>query len=318
MMEFTLNENNILELASHYKVKDNVMHFDIPGGHVGFTEYKSNQFNVLQGRYEMETDCFIEDSTSGPSIEMQFNLSAPIEFSIYRQEEILAPAMHHNVINLCGERTTIALEGKKHYQTFDVHLSPAFLTRWYGQYALLDEFLDKANAQEPALLFKDYMPITPQMQVIMKEIVECDYNTFIRQLYIEAKVQELFALQLDLASCMKQIGKSQSMHAADKERIYAAKAYIEENLDTPCSIIALAHKVGTNDFKLKKGFKELFGSTVFAYMQQLRMTKAREYLNNSSLPLDEIAALTGYSNVANFTNAFKKHFNITPGSLRKG
>jgi len=71
-----------------------------------------------------------------------------------------------------------------------------------------------------------------------------------------------------------------------------------------------------NEYKLKKGFKELFGTTVFGYIHQIRMDLAKRLLLGTSKTAKEIAYETGYGSPQHFSKAFKEQFGIPPNSIR--
>lgn len=102
----------------------------------------------------------------------------------------------------------------------------------------------------------------------------------------------------------------------DLERIHQAKTIVEQNLLNPCSLIELTHKVGLNDFKLKKGFREVLGTTVFGYLYDLRMEKAKMLLKDGK-PVSEAAYEVGYKNAHHFTKAFKKKFGSLPSKIKQ-
>ena len=47
--------------------------------------------------------------------------------------------------------------------------------------------------------------------------------------------------------------------------------YLTQRMDDPPSLVELARKVGINDYKLKVGFREVFGTTVYKYLHTHRM-----------------------------------------------
>ncbi|HUH17846.1 AraC family transcriptional regulator [Albibacterium sp.] len=96
-----------------------------------------------------------------------------------------------------------------------------------------------------------------------------------------------------------------------------AKEHIERNFKTPLTIIQLARYLGTNDHKLKVVFKQTFGITIFKYVQKIRMEKAQCLLLEERKSISEVSLLVGYSNISNFTNAFKVHFGISPRAMIK-
>ncbi len=71
------------------------------------------------------------------------------------------------------------------------------------------------------------------------------------------------------------------------------------------------------EFKLKKGFRQLFGMSMSDRRFQHRMNRALQLLKQTDKPEKEIAFLTGYRGLPSFISAFKKHFGVTPGQWRK-
>jgi AraC-like DNA-binding protein len=78
----------------------------------------------------------------------------------------------------------------------------------------------------------------------------------------------------------------------------------------------LSRLVGLNQFKLKKGFKALFGCSVFGHLHARRMEEAKRLLLERNTPIGEVARYCGYQYVQHFSTAFRKKYGVTPGSLR--
>ncbi|MEA1961509.1 MAG: AraC family transcriptional regulator [Bacillota bacterium] len=92
-----------------------------------------------------------------------------------------------------------------------------------------------------------------------------------------------------------------------------AKKIIIDNMQEPLSITELAREIDLNTYKLKVGFKEMWGNTIFGYLRDMRMEKARLLLvggGNSSVI--DVAQEVGYSNPSHFAGAFRKKFGINP------
>jgi AraC-like DNA-binding protein len=73
---------------------------------------------------------------------------------------------------------------------------------------------------------------------------------------------------------------------------------------------------GTNEFKLKKGFRQLFGMGVFHRLLFRRMEKAKMLLETTNKSIGEIADLAGYDTAAGFIHAFRREFDMTPREWR--
>ena len=106
------------------------------------------------------------------------------------------------------------------------------------------------------------------------------------------------------------------LSAACREKMLEAKQFIDASYAEHITITSLAKQVGTNEHALKVGFKALFGVTIFKYRQYLRMDYALSLLKDQCMSVKEVAYLTGYSNTANFTNAFKLWYGHAPSKLK--
>ncbi|MEJ6978989.1 AraC family transcriptional regulator [Pedobacter sp. P351] len=156
--------------------------------------------------------------------------------------------------------------------------------------------------------------ISPSIELILDSMSECRYSIEMKRIFLEAKVLELLLFQVKQR---KVTFSSRYLRKHDFEKIQYAQSLIEENIRTPCSLIELAHKAGLNDFKLKKGFKELLGTTVFSYLNDLRMKKAWVMLTKEKRSVNDVSYEIGYKNPHHFTTAFKKKFGMLPSHLNK-
>lgn len=100
--------------------------------------------------------------------------------------------------------------------------------------------------------------------------------------------------------------------ARDLNRIYEARDYLAQRYVKPPSIPELARLVGINQTKLKAGFREVIGATIFRYVLQLRMQRAAELLLTREYNVAEVAYKVGYDYPANFTHAFKRFYGHLP------
>jgi len=98
----------------------------------------------------------------------------------------------------------------------------------------------------------------------------------------------------------------------DRAKLVQAQAIMVENMMNPPSLMELSRLVGLNDFKLKKGFKEMYGTTVFGYLREKRLEKAFYLLQNGTMNVMEVANAVGYSNPSHFAEVFKAKYGLTP------
>jgi AraC-like DNA-binding protein len=159
--------------------------------------------------------------------------------------------------------------------------------------------------------------ITGEMYSILNDVVQCEKEGIIRQLFIETSVLKLLLLQFEQCGAVTKINEGNAVKPYDVEKYDLVKKLLEDNIAYSHSLGELSRKSGLNDFKLKKGFKELYGTTVFGYLHDLRMAKAQEMLRETERPVAEIAECCGYAYVQSFSTAFKNRYGITPEKYRK-
>ncbi len=104
--------------------------------------------------------------------------------------------------------------------------------------------------------------------------------------------------------------------SADIERVRRARSLMLESIEDPPSLVELAHTVGLNEFKLKAGFRQAFGTTVGSELQRARLEAARRILTESTMNIAAAAVRVGYSNPGDFSAVFKRRFGLTPSNYR--
>ena len=172
---------------------------------------------------------------------------------------------------------------------------------------------------ELVLPLKKENEICCNTQIILNEIFTTKHIGTLKNMFIESKA-------LDLLLCFMKSNADQLNSCENctflknpyvKNKILKAKNILLDNIQTPPTIPQLASQVGVNQCYLKKGFKDLFDTTIFSFVQEQRILKAKQLLTTTQEPISNIAELLGYANPSNFTNAFKNFTGVLPSDLRK-
>ena len=160
--------------------------------------------------------------------------------------------------------------------------------------------------------------ITPQMQTIIEQIWHHPYKGAIARMYLEGKVLELLAMQLyQLTESERDTVKS-TLKSQSIDRIYQARDILTNQLENSPSITELTKQVGISELTLRRGFRELFGTTVIGYLTLLRIEKAELLLREKKLSVAEVSNLVGYSHLGYFAKVFKRQLGITPSECLAG
>lgn len=161
--------------------------------------------------------------------------------------------------------------------------------------------------------------LTYRMRLLLKQLVRFSgHDPHEKRLFFESKVLELFMLQVEQFKAARcSCALDQNIKPYDVDKLHKARAFLETHIDTPVSLKQVSHFAGLNEFKLKKGFRILFGKSVLQYLTGLRMETARELLSDGQATVNEVAEKVGYQYAHHFIRAFRKEFGYTPGQLKK-
>lgn len=157
-------------------------------------------------------------------------------------------------------------------------------------------------------------PTDITLQVILQQILQCPYTGNMGKFYLESKALEL--LSIFFAKYENKAKHTITWPKSDKEQIEQAKEWILHHLEDHMTIRLISQAIGINDFKLKKGFRELLGTTVFHYIRDQRLARAQQLLTIGEMNVTEISLAVGYQNPSRFAAAFKNKFGITPSQYR--
>lgn len=199
----------------------------------------------------------------------------------------------------------------------EIELSVDFLRRiFHNDLGVLRIFGESIEKMQPAIMGNRSYPITPRMREVIFEIRRCIYTGSLKKIFVEAKVIELLTLQIDQINTGLDNPVS-TLRREDVDKLHEVRDRILQNLVTPYSIEQLSRMAGLNRTKLQEGFKEVFGSTVFAYITQARMEQAKGLIvDGKYASIAEVASLIGYKNPQHFTAAFKRTFGYLPKDLK--
>jgi len=287
-------------------------------GDVDFRETWFDGMRLTHGRVQLSQDLTVNIEQDTPVVEMHFSVSGHSEARVGKRQRYSFKPREHNIVYMPDFSGCIEAEKQDKENSFiEVHFTESYFRRLENiDSHIVNEFLTRIDKKQMGTMNRHNMHITPQMDTLLYEITHCQKKGVLKRLFLEAKVLELLMLQMEQFESSVLVKPATLLKGSDIDKIHQARQLIEQNLSHPYSLLELSHQVGLNDFKLKKGFKEVFGNTVFGYLHDLRMQEARRLLAELHKPIWEVAEYCGYEYVQHFSTAFKKKFGVTPGSLR--
>src|SRR5688572_13208443 len=166
--------------------------------------------------------------------------------------------------------------------------------------------------------FSKILPLCGKTRMVLEALLNHSYSDSLENIYINAQTQMLLLYTLDCMLGEKEIDTVNCKflaNEADREKIVKAREILIQQIGEPITIKELSRKVAINECYLKKGFKEMFGTTIFDFYQSQRMEHAKYLLYEKGLSVTEVSMLLGYSSISHFSTAFKKHTGLKPCEL---
>ncbi len=165
--------------------------------------------------------------------------------------------------------------------------------------------------------FSKLLPLCGKTRMTIEALLNHSYTDTFENIFINAQTQILLLYSLDCMLGEKEESFSCKFLAneADREKIIKAREILLQHIGEPLTIKALSRKVAINECYLKKGFKEMFSTTIFDFYQSQRMEHAKYLLYDKGLSVTEVSSMLGYSSISHFSTAFKKHTGLKPCEL---
>ena len=154
--------------------------------------------------------------------------------------------------------------------------------------------------------------INPSMAVVLNQLISFNLNNSIKPLYFKGKVYELLSLYFnrsedaDIEQCPFLVDE------VNVAKLKKAKDIIIANMAEPPTLQELSEQIDLSLKKLKEGFKQIYGDTVYGFLFDYKMEVARKLLESGEHNVNEVGLKVGYSTSSHFIAAFKKKFGTTP------
>lgn len=179
----------------------------------------------------------------------------------------------------------------------------------FSQEADYISFLNEDNKDKK--YYKDGI-ISPSLAIVLNQLINYNLNQTIKKLYYKGKAYELLSLYFNRS---EDANIEQCPFLVDETniiKIRRAKDIIISRLAEPPSLQELADEIGLSLKKLKEGFKQIYGDSVFSFLLDYKMEVSRKLLESGENNVNEVGLKVGYSTASHFIAAFKKKYGTTP------
>jgi AraC-like DNA-binding protein len=199
----------------------------------------------------------------------------------------------------------------------DIHLEPHLFSQLFAtpDGELPSELCPLMRGDDSQRVFSPR--VTGAMRSVVRQIIDCPFLGITKRMYLQGKVFELMALQLDGILSQGCEAPAALLKSDTIARIHYAAEILRSRLESPPSQPELAQWVGVSDRTLRRGFQTVFGTTVLGYLTDQRLLQAEQWLRQGFTVAD-VVHRCGYSNQGHFAAVFKRKFGITPKQCAMG
>jgi AraC family transcriptional regulator, transcriptional activator of the genes for pyochelin and ferripyochelin receptors len=272
------------------------------------------------GQYRLNEKIRVNFRFNYPPVVLCFGLSGNMRFCLNihnRQHDLWAVRQGHCIATYLPEWQGVAHPPvDTSIGCVGVYMDPAILdTYMAGQHDLIPPFMRDIVGGALDKQFYQACNTSPSIKDIMLQILNCPYKGGLRRIFLESKTLELIAGSMaQFLPPEKTLKKKFTLRPADIERIHHARSLIAHDFTEPPRLQQIARTVGLSHPKLNYGFREIYGATIFGYLRELRLNKAKELLDDGNMNVTEVAYEVGYSSLSYFAKAFKDRFGTAPGN----
>jgi AraC-like DNA-binding protein len=186
------------------------------------------------------------------------------------------------------------------------------ITKFHSLFSSDADHISFLSPDNNSKKYYDNLPFSSSIAVVLSQILQAKVHESMKSLYFKGKVYELLCLYFNKN---EDPSIEQCPFLVDEEnvqKIRKAKKIILDKMSDPPSLEKLAIEVELSLKKLKDGFKQIYGDTVFAYLLDHKMDEARKMLDSRKYNVNEVSLKLGYSTASHFIAAFKKKYGTTP------
>jgi AraC-like DNA-binding protein len=172
------------------------------------------------------------------------------------------------------------------------------------------DFLYEKIQHEVVLEQINQQPIDALSLYLIKKIIQTKEDKQMRSISCMYRVMEFITHRFSLLDMFDESIDEEELAIATR-----AKSHLLNSFTTPPTIETLAHLCATNESKLKKVFKKVYKSTIYAYVQRLRLEEANLLLREECMTIGEVAKRVGYKHQGHFSKLFFETYGVYPKDL---
>lgn len=290
----------------------------LPHNGIGFYEEIAIEpgFFILKFNNELSENQIFKREVSSNFIQFHFCIKGSASFS-FNDGNYVLPIQENNSLLLYNPQRDLPL---------DLHLTPNSwvlsvllpINKFHSLFSTEANYITFLNEENKDRKYYKDGPISPSMAIVLNQLMNYNLHPTIKPLYFKGKAYELLSLYFNRPA---DADIEQCPFLADEDnvsKIKKAKQIIISRMAEPPTLQQLADEINLPINRLKEGFKQIYGDSVFSFLFDYKMEVARQLLATGSHNVNEVGLKVGYSTSSHFISAFKKKFGTTPKKFLMG
>ena len=269
-----------------------------------------DDFSVLRIKNDLDLPKTVQHDVDQEFIQFHFCSKGQMNFS-FNQGNYNFPLSDGHSMLLFNPQKTLPIDLELAPQTWLVSILIS-VTRFHSLFSSDADHISFLSPENSSKKYYDTLPFTSSIAVVLSQVLQAKVHDSMKELYFKGKVYELLSLYFNKS---EDPSLEQCPFLVDEEnvqKIRRAKDIILERMTDPPSLENLSLEIGLSLKKLKEGFKQLYGDTVYSYLLDHKMEDARRMLDSQKFNVNEVSLKLGYSTASHFIAAFKKKYGTTP------
>ena len=269
-----------------------------------------DDFSVLRIKNDLDLPKTLQHPVDQEFIQFHFCSKGQMNFS-FNQGNYNFPLSDGHSMLLFNPQKTLPIDLELAPQTWLVSILIS-VTRFHSLFSSDADHISFLSPENSSKKYYDTLPFTSSIAVVLSQVLQAKVHDSMKELYFKGKVYELLSLYFNKS---EDPSLEQCPFLVDEEnvqKIRRAKDIILERMTDPPTLENLSLEIGLSLKRLKEGFKQLYGDTVYSYLLDHKMEDARRMLDSQKFNVNEVSLKLGYSTASHFIAAFKKKYGTTP------
>ena len=235
-----------------------------------------NGFYILHFQNESAEKQTFERTINSTFIQLHFCLRGNSKF-FFNNSNYSFDVLDNRSILLYNPQRTLPINLEIHPKTTLISILIS-IEKFHSLFSKESGYISFLSDENSNKKYYDDKEIKPTVAIVLQQIINTKVNSSVRELYVKGKIYELLSLHFQKDETT--IGEYCPFLVDEQNvlKIRKAKEIIISRMAEPPSLQELANEIGLNIKKLKEGFKQIYGDTVYSFLFDYKMEHSRKLL----------------------------------------